>query len=262
MQRRQFLAGTAGAAVTMANAQTPTSTKKQAFFELQYFYSRNTMSDQKTHLTDWLTKQLLPAVQKAGFTPAGLFTSNIGPNAPFYLMISSFASLSDWEASKEKLAAVDGFSAASESFYGQSSLPFERCEVRLLKAFPGFPQIEAPPAPAKGGHLFELRTYESNTPLSLKKKIGMFEQGGEIDIFRKTGVNPVFFGETIAGPSMPNLTYMTWYDSLAAREEAWKKFVSSPEWQKLRVQPGYSDGEVVSNISNLLLSPVAGSPIR
>lgn len=261
MQRRQFIAGTAGAAVTMANAQTSSSSSKPAYFELKYFYSRNTMSDQKTHLSDYLSKQLLPALQKAGSSPVGLFTSNIGPNAPFFLMISSFNSLDEWEASKEKLEQVEGFSAASKSFYEQSSLPFERCEVRLLKGFPGFPRIEVPPAPSKGSHLFELRTYESNTPLSLKKKIGMFEQG-EIDIFRKTGVNPVMFGETIAGPSMPNLTYMTWYDSLAGREEAWKKFVSSPEWQKLRGMPGLSDGEVVSNISNLLLSPVAGSMIR
>ena len=109
--------------------------------------------------------------------------------------------------------------------------------------------------------MFELRTYESNNSSSLKKKIKMFADG-EIAIFRKSGLLPVFFGETIVGTNMPNLTYLLAYDDLASREKNWRVFAASPEWQKLRATPGYSDAEIVSNISNVFLRPLPFSPIR
>ena len=61
---------------------------------------------------------------------------------------------------------------------------------------------------------------------------------------------------------MPNLTYMLAYDDLAARDKNWKVFGSSPEWMKLRATPGFADAEIVSNISNVFLSPLPFSPIR
>ena len=89
----------------------------------------------------------------------------------------------------------------------------------------------------------------------------MFEKG-EIEIFRKYGLLPIFFGEMIAGPRMPNLTYMVAFDNFAAREANWKAFGGSPEWGKMRTTPGWADGEVVSNITNQILTPIAGSQIR
>ena len=56
--------------------------------------------------------------------------------------------------------------------------------------------------------ILELRIYESHSTKAGQKKIEMFNEGGEIAIFRKTGLRPVFFGETLIGPLMPNLTYM------------------------------------------------------
>ena len=85
---------------------------------------------------------------------------------------------------------------------------------------------------------------------------------GEIAIFRKTGLAPVFFGTTMIGQHQPSLTYMLCYDDLATRERNWKTFVNSPEWTKLKATPGLSDAEIVSNISNILLSPLPFSPIR
>ena len=41
----------------------------------------------------------------------------------------------------------------------------------------------------------------------------------EAGIFKRLGMQPVFFGETIVGSNMPNLTYMVTFDSLAAREK-------------------------------------------
>jgi hypothetical protein len=85
---------------------------------------------------------------------------------------------------------------------------------------------------------------------------------GEVAAFRRSGLQPVFFGEALVGSSLPRLTYMVAYDGMAGREKAWAAFGADPEWQKLRAMPGYSDAEIVCNISNAILRPAAGSDIR
>ena len=89
----------------------------------------------------------------------------------------------------------------------------------------------------------------------------MFDDA-EIGIFRRLGMTPVFFGQTLIGRSLPNLSYMLAFDDLAARERLWRSFGADAEWQKLRVQPGLSDAEIVSSISNTILRPLPFSPIR
>jgi len=136
-----------------------------------------------------------------------------------------------------------------------------RVETSLMVAFEGIPKLEVPAA-AKGNQprIFELRTYESHSKKANKKKIEMFNNG-EIAIFRRTGLQPVFFGETLIGAKMPNLTYMLIFENMAAREKNWGAFVSDPEWKKLSTTPGYTDAEIVSNISNIFLRPTAYSQI-
>jgi hypothetical protein len=135
-------------------------------------------------------------------------------------------------------------------------------ENSLLRGFNTMPDIELPPVDAnKPARIFELRTYQSNNFKAGMRKVKMFDEG-EIGVFRRLGMLPVFFGQTIVGRDQPNLTYMLAFDDLAHRERAWKAFGSDPEWQKLRVQPGYSDAEIVSNISSAILRPLPFSPIR
>ncbi len=137
-----------------------------------------------------------------------------------------------------------------------------RMESSILRAFESIPDIEVPPGDAKRKpRIFELRTYESNSARASKTKIKMFNDA-EIKIFRRSGMLPVFFGETLIGRNLPNLTYMLAYDDLAARDKVWSAFGADPEWQKLRSTPGLTDAEIVSNISNALLRPLPFSPIR
>ena len=89
----------------------------------------------------------------------------------------------------------------------------------------------------------------------------MFEDG-EAGIFKRLGMSPVFFGQTLVGQNLPNLTYMLAFDDLASREKLWRDFGNDAEWRKLRAQPGLSDAEVVSNIHSSILRPLAFSPIR
>lgn len=249
MQRRTFVTAAAGAPLLSSSMQA--QPKSPTILELRWFRCRNTMDSQRPKLGEFLASKLLPALKAAGAGPIGLFATSVGNESPSVLLVAQHASASAFDQCWQKAPSIEG-----------AALPFERMEVQLLRGFAGFPAIEVPPAPeGRGGRVFELRTYESNTPASLARKIDMFEKG-EIDIFRKYKLLPIFFGAMIAGPRMPNLTYMVAFDNLAAREANWRAFGGSPEWTKFKAGPGWADGEIVSNISNQLLSPIAGSEIR
>jgi hypothetical protein len=90
--------------------------------------------------------------------------------------------------------------------------------------------LEVPP---KSARIFELRQYQSASEAAGKKKIEMFNDQGEIDIFKRLGFKPVFWGETIIGPLRPNLTYMVTFDDLAAKDAHWKAFVDDAQWKKI-----------------------------
>ena len=102
------------------------------------------------------------------------------------------------------------------------------------------------------------RVYESYNERAAKKKIEMFNKS-ELAIFRRTGLTPVFFAETIIGSGMPNLTYMLVFRDEAGRKAAWDKFKGDPEWLKLKAMPEYADSEIVSHIDNYILTPAAYS---
>ncbi len=136
-----------------------------------------------------------------------------------------------------------------------------RVESSLMAAFDSFPKIELPSTTAaKKPRLFELRTYESHSKKANKKKIEMFNQA-EIGIFRRVGLAPVFFGETLVGTKLPNLTYMVAFEDMSDHDKKWAAFGADAEWQKLRSMPGYGDADIVSNITNFFLRPTAYSQI-
>jgi hypothetical protein len=232
---------------------------KRSILELRLLKLRNTQDAMGQRTGDYLGKSYVPALQRAGVSPVAAFGSVIAQETPFILLVTSYPDMNAWDTANQKLAADKQLSKERESFYA-GGLGYVRAEVSLLRGFESVPTLEVPAKQDKA-RIFELRTYESNNPHTLARKVRMFNEG-EIAIFRKSGMTPVFFGETIVGRNMPNLTYMLAFDDLASREKAWSAFGSSPEWGKLKGQPGYSDAEIVSNISNSILRPMPFSAIR
>ena len=51
------------------------------------------------------------------------------------------------------------------------------------------------------------------------------------------------------------------YENLEAREKSWTQFVADPEWKKLSTTPGFTDAEIVTNITSFILRPAAFSQI-
>ena len=247
----------AGASLLASASGAPAKTQ---YFELHWFHLSNNGA-QPQRANDFFGKVYAPAAHRLGLPPVGFFQPVISEQAPFLLMLVTHPTLDSIETVNQRLTADPEYQKGLEA-YLSGDRPYMRRDVSLLRAFSGIPTITPPAAKAQNGsRIFEMRTYESNTSLTLRRKIKMFEDG-EAAIFRRLGMAPVFFAQTIIGPNMPNLTYMLCYDDLAAREKLWKDFGSDPEWQKLRSAPGNSDAEIVSNISNTVLRPAPYSQIK
>ncbi len=103
--------------------------------------------------------------------------------------------------------------------------------------------------------MLELRCYESPGEVALRKKMSMFTEMGEMEIFRKTGLTPVFFARTLIGQRQPNFVYMLVHENLAAREKNWDNFRNSPDWKKLASTPGFADAEILTNITTKFRAP-------
>lgn len=255
MTRRKFVPALAAGGALMSQAQS----KPPSIYEIRTVYLRNTLDNESGRLREFLQHAALPALTRAGIGPIGFFSPVIATDSPFVMTIFSYPSLAAMEQQRAALSADAEFAKAFAAYNAQPASDHPRIDSMLVRAFPAVPTIEIPDS--KAGHIFEMRRYESNTAATLARKIKMFESG-EIDIFRKLGMNPVFFAETIVGPRMPNLTYMLSFNDLASREKCWKAFGSDPDWQKIRSAPGNSDAEIVSNISNWILAPLPFSQIR
>ena len=106
--------------------------------------------------------------------------------------------------------------------------------------------------------LLQLRTYNSPNYERNIAKARMFEQG-ELDLFRRCGMEPVFMGSAIFGTWIPNITYMLSFEDDEARRDGWDMFVRHPEWRQMSQDPQYS--RTATRIRNLFLRPSHGSQI-
>jgi NIPSNAP len=258
IDRRAVLAGLAASAISPMPAEPATT--HNTFLELKTWKLHNSAENQAPRVADFLQGGLAPALERAGAKLAGAFANVIGQDGPYYVTLSEFSSLDSFQKTRDALASDKEYVAAADRLSAGSGLPFVRIESSLLRSFDVFPRVST----GKGEHgprIFELRTYESQSLTALRKKLAMFNDG-EAQIFIRLGFRPVFFGETIAGPKQPNLHYMISFDSLADHDRLWGAFGSDPAWQQLRSQPGLSDPEIVANISNVILRPLAFSQIR
>jgi hypothetical protein len=257
MKRRSFVTA---AAAGLANTALAEETAKSQYFALCYYYMES--GPQVDRTTKYLSGSYLPAARRAGIKTSSFFSPVIGERSPFILALAVHASLAAAETSAAHLAEDKEFQKGWDAYNVIGEPSYSRLETVLLRAFDRIPELTAPPTDAKrAARVFEMRTYESNDEKASRRKMKMFEDG-EAGIFRRLGMNPVFFGQGIFGKNLPSLTYMLAFDDLAARENLWKAFGADAEWRKLRAQPGLSDAEIVSNIGNTILRPLPFSDIR
>ena len=262
MERRDFLAATAVAAISplptldaMAKPQAPA----RQFIELRRYHLLPG-AKQKAY-TSFVGDAMIPALNRAGISHVGAFEVVYGENAPTLMLVLAHPTLDSVATLRDRLAADAAYASAGAAILGapMSDPAFVRLESTLLRAFEAMPALEAPSgAAAVPSRIFELRTYESHSNRAALNKLKMFN-AGEIPIFRRAGLTPVFFGETVIGAKMPSLTYMLTFPDMRTRDAAWSVFGKDPDWKKLSTDPQYQDN--VSAISDIILRPASFSQL-
>ncbi|MCP4452351.1 MAG: NIPSNAP family containing protein [Planctomycetes bacterium] len=229
-------------------------TAKQ-FVELRHY----TFADvqQKKVMIDFLAKVAIPAWNRMDISPVGVFQMADGKTTDLYVVLPH-ASLRSVARANTRFLADKKVQQDGDVVWGSPMKKpvYKRIESSLLLGFDKCPKVEVPTK--KDTRVFQLRIYESHNETKAKRKIEMFNKG-EIETFRATGLDPVFFGEALVGGKIPNLTYMVGFDDAEAQKAAWGAFGKHPKWIEMRSDPYYAD--TVSNITNLVLTPADGSQI-
>jgi hypothetical protein len=263
MKRRDFLTHStlAGGAVLAGwpgdvLAQEPS----REFYELRVYEMQT--GNRKAVLHDYLERACLPALNRLGSTPVGVFTVLSGANALSLYVLVPYPDLASFAAAPSRLAADTEYQKAAAPYLAATidAPAYVRYETTLLRAFAQVPRVRVPAeTPGNKPRIFELRMYESHGEAAALKKIEMFNEGGEIGIFDRVGLRGVFFGQTLIGQRQPNLVYMTVHQNMAAREKTWEDFRNSPDWKKLSADPAYAN--TVSATTVTFLRPTAYSQI-
>jgi len=269
MKRRRFIAASiaastlaaAGKAVGQVSATGAFTGPRREFYQLRRY---NLFSGQQLKVTEsYFSGALIPALARMALGPVGAFKLDIGPETPAYYVLIPGSSVETLAELDLRLGKDTDFLKVAEPFWNATAKApaFQRVETSLMAAFEGWPKLTPPVSSAtKGKRMFQMRTYESPSNGDHQRKVEMFHSG-EFEIFLKAGFHPVFFGDTLAGSRMPNLTYMLSFADTAELEAKWNIFRTDPAWKKLSGSPRYAFDQIVTNISNLFLSPLECSQI-
>jgi len=266
MKRREFLktslvasaAAVATTSITHA-AESSAAAPEREFYELRQYHLRQ--GPMLKRFDEFYRDIAVPAWNRAGVSAVGVFDVMIGPDQPTKYVLLPFKSWNAMNEAREKFESDEAMLKSDFANLPPTDPGYIRKESSVLLAFQSVPKLEIPvQVAAKKSRIFELRTYEAHSRKANKKKVEMFDVG-ETDIFRRTGLQPVFFGEGLVGTNLPSLTYMLVFDDMAARDKNWGTFVSHPDWKKLSTTPGYTNAEILTNITSVFLRPTGYSQV-
>ena len=237
--------------------------KSSDYYQIQVY--RLTGKVQEDKVDNFLKTAYLPALHRAGIKKAGVFkpietdTARAGKFVYVWIPLTSpdhFVKILD-ALEKDAVYQKDGIDFLGAPF---DQTAFVRKESILLKAFPDAPNYVIPTfSTPPSQRIYELRSYEGPTENLFRKKVKMFNEGGEIALFKSLDFNALFYAEVISGSTMPNLMYMTTFADMAAHDAHWNAFKNSPEWKKLSALPEYKN--TVSKNVTLLLHPTEYSDL-
>ncbi|MCW3116157.1 MAG: family containing protein [Chitinophagaceae bacterium] len=259
MKRRKFLQSSFIAASAITTGVSPSDKNdkgsQKELYELREYEMR--FGSDHSQLENFFRTALIPALNKQGVKTVGVF-KEFGKSEPakVYLLIP-YPSMDDYLTVNSKLKTDADYIKNSQAY---NSIPadkpvYSRYSSSFMIAFDVLPKMVAP---ANESRIFELRTYEGYSEDALRRKIKMFNDG-EVPIFNRAKLIPVFFGEVISGKNMPCLTYMITCKSMEDRDKGWTAFSADPDWKKLSADPQYANS--VSNILKTFLVPADYSQI-
>jgi hypothetical protein len=232
----------------------------QQYYELRVYRLKS--EEQKKVVEDYLRTAAIPALNKLGISPIGVFDEADQKEGLKLYVFIPYKSLEQFAQTPAKLLADATYQTAAAPYLNVANTEpaYERLESTLMQAFKNMPTLKVPTTTApKRERVYEFRSYESFSEQSGLKKIDMFNDGGEIKIFEKLGFNAVFYAQAIVGSQQPNLVYMTTFDNKEARDQHWAAFGSDPDWKRISGLPEYQN--TVSKAHVHFLTPTEFSQI-
>jgi hypothetical protein len=268
MERRKFLAASFASAAAGATAPLVFARESQdsaapggrEYYELRRYHL---LTPQRKLADDYFRNALVPGLNRLGISTVGVFNVSIGPEGPSAYVLIPSASVDTLATAGARLSQDTEYVKAASDFLNSpgKSPAYVRVESSLMVALAGAPKLTVPAATTQHSpRMFELRTYESSTDQDHRVKVAQVNEG-EIPIFLKAGFWPVFFGDTLIGSRMPNLTYMIGFPNLGERDKDWDAFRAAPETKALFALPKYTFEDLVTNVDNTVLTPAAYSQI-
>lgn len=257
MQRRKFIQSSlAATAITVDTALAHEKFQAQReVYEWREYEMR--FGANVAQLENYFKTALIPALNKLGVKTVGVFKEWRASDPARIYLLTPYASFESYVSVNTKLKSDADYlknSAAYNSLPADKPL-YDRFTSSLMNAFEGWPVLTVPSGASR---IFELRTYEGASEDAVRRKIKMFHDG-EFPIFQRAKLNPVFFGEVIAGDRLPRLTYMLTCNSMEERDKGWGAFIADPEWKKLVGDSQYAN--TISKIVNTFLVPTSYSQV-
>lgn len=223
---------------------------KGSYYELKVYHIKD--KTQEDLVDGYLRNAYVPALHRMGIKNVGVFKTLAKDTVDRRIYV--FIPFANWS----KLEALDDIIIPDVAKGGRDYVdakfnnpPYTRVETIILNSFatrplPAVPKLSAP----RNERIYELRSYESATEQYHRNKVKMFNSG-ETGLFDRIGSNAVFYGAVVAGSRMPNLMYMTAYDSMAERDKHWEAFFAAPEWKALIAKDEYKNNVSKNDITFL-----------
>lgn len=221
---------------------SPVNKIEREFYLVQIYHCNN--SSQINGVDAYLKNTYLPYLHKMGISKIGVFApidNDTLTDKRIYVWfpMTSLNFLDKLDMDIEKLDPMSK-NRLVDLENADGSLPYTRVERIITKSFIDQPKFVKESSLTKSpNRIYEYRSYESPTENMHLRKVHMFNQGGEVVLFKRLNFNAIFYSKAIAGARMPNLIYMTSFNNMEDRNEHWKAFSASPEWQSISNMPKY-----------------------
>lgn len=215
---------------------------KQIYYQIIVYHLKDNAQIQSTD--QYLKNAYLPSLHKAGITKIGVFkpiTNDTVTDKRIYVLIP-MKSIDQVEKLDEAIWKDADHEKNGAAYLNTpfNQPAFQRKETMLVKAFEGMPDFAVPNLKGTVAEkIYEFRSYEGSSEKLYRSKVDMFNAGQEIQLFERLQFNALFYGSVLVGAQMPNLVYMTSFNSQAERDAKWKVFSSDPVWKDISTRPKY-----------------------
>jgi len=238
------------------------SAKKMDYYYLKaYHFSTD---EQGNRILDYLENAYVPALHGMGYQDIGVFSwlgNDTSAMKKIFVLVPT-DDITKLLKAEDDLANHDMHLKSGMDYWNTAhdKPAFDRIESSILGAFHLHPNYAKPKLKApKSERVYELRSYEGASEKLYRKKVEMFNEGGEIDIFKALNFNAVFYSKTLVGAHTPNLMYMTTFENMEDRDAHWDAFRNAPAWKELSAKEEYKN--TVSHIDVYLCKPADFSDI-